>query len=314
MKIFSFLLILTLSGLVVHSGYTQGCSDAGFCTMGAMKPDQQYSKRIPLKLRTLGVSYYQGKSTLTPVIRSVTFDLDFKLGNKGALQVKVPYMWVQGSLGRTAGVSDISLSYTRNVYRNYNFDINITVGAKIPTNNSNLEDGDRGRDLPMYYQTSLGSYDVVFGASLISKNWLFAVGYQQALNRNQNRFAWGEWGDYPFPSYIRDYDMGMNLQRGTDVMLRVERNFRFSRFNFNVGVLPIYRITKDEVMNPMTGQRVKLDNTTGLALSALAGVGYAFNVSSSIKLMYGYKFTDREVNPDGLTRDNVLTVSYLLNF
>ena len=97
-------------------------------------------------------------------------------------------------------------------------------------------------------------------------------------------------------------------------MLRVERNFRFSRFNFNLGVLPIYRITKDEIFSPALNRRIKPEGTTGLALSALAGVGYAFNVSSSLKLLYGYKITDRDVNPDGLTRDNVLTLSYILNF
>lgn len=310
----TFILSLFSFILYTFTGYSQGCSDAGFCTMGAMKPDQNYNKRLPLKLRTLGVSYYQGKSTLTPVIRSVTFDLDFKIDTKSSLQVKLPYQWVQGSLGNTTGLSDISLSFTRNVYSSYNFDINVTLGAKIPTNNSNLKDGDHGRALPMYYQTSLGSYDVVFGASLISKNWLFAVGYQQALNRNKNTFDWDEWKDYPFPSYIRKYAIANNLKRGTDIMLRVERNFRFSRFNFNVGALPIYRITQDEVFTSIKGRRVKVEKTTGLAFSVLTGVGYAFNVNSSVKLIYGYKITDREINPDGLTRDNVLNFSYLLNF
>ncbi|MFN8890139.1 MAG: hypothetical protein ACK5WF_21960 [Cyclobacteriaceae bacterium] len=52
-----FILNITLS-------YSQGCSDAGFCTMGAMKPDQPYNKKIQLKLRSMEVSFYRGTTTL----------------------------------------------------------------------------------------------------------------------------------------------------------------------------------------------------------------------------------------------------------
>ncbi len=48
--------------------FAQGCSDAGFCTMGAMKPDQDYSKKVDFKLRSLELNYYHGQSTLSPVI------------------------------------------------------------------------------------------------------------------------------------------------------------------------------------------------------------------------------------------------------
>ena len=53
--LFSFLILLNFT----HS-YSQGCSDAGFCTMGAMKPDQPYNKKIQLKLRSMEVSFYRG--------------------------------------------------------------------------------------------------------------------------------------------------------------------------------------------------------------------------------------------------------------
>ena len=137
-----------------------------------------------------------------------------------------------------------------------------------------------------------------------------------ALNENKSQFQWGDWfgetdrGDY----YIRKYDVGRNLKRGIDVMLRVERNFRYSNFNFFVAALPIIRLTKDEIFNPALDRRVKLDGTTGMALSALTGGTYQFNINSSIKFVYGLKITDREVNPDGLTRANVMSLSYYYHF
>lgn len=97
-------------------------------------------------------------------------------------------------------------------------------------------------------------------------------------------------------------------------MFRVERNFRFSQFNFSLGGLPIYRISKDEIEDPNTHLRKKLDGTTGLAFSLIGTFGYSFNVRSGVRLLMGYKLTDREVNPDGLTRDMVSTVSYFYRF
>jgi hypothetical protein len=113
---------------------------------------------------------------------------------------------------------------------------------------------------------------------------------------------------------VRDYAPCYELKRGTDVMLRVERNFRYARFNATLGLLPIFRINKDEVTDPNTNQRIKLDGTTGMALSGIATVGYNFNVKSGVRVLFGKKITQREVNPDGLTRVVVSTFSYYYRF
>ena len=99
-------------------------------------------------------------------------------------------------------------------------------------------------------------------------------------------------------------------------MVRVERNFRFARYNISVGLLPIYRITKDQIIDDPSGvgEYIKLEGTTGLATSLLIGAGYNFNINNTIKMTAGQKLTQREVNPDGLTRKTVLIVAYLFRF
>jgi len=166
----------------------------------------------------------------------------------------------------------------------------------------------------MYYQTSLGSYDAIAGISAINSKWLLATGVQIALTENNNQFAWEDWPNYPSPDYVRRYNLGPELKRGIDVMLRVERNWRFTNFNFSLGALPIFRITKDEARIPGTNERAKIDDTTGMALSVLGSFGYQFDVNNSVKIIQGIKLTDRDVNPDGLTRDEVLSISYIYKF
>jgi hypothetical protein len=305
------LLFFTLSFLTVTvpAALAQGCSDAGFCTMGAMKPDQPFNKKIDFRLRSMEISFYRGTTPLTFV---ATADMSFSLGAKTTFQLKLPYQGANGSLGKTSGLGDISLCLTRTLKSTEKFDINFTLGGKIPTNNSDLTEDNR--PLPMYYQTSLGTYDIIAGISVITPKWLFATGIQQPLNRNNNDFMWSRWeGSGHDDQYIARYAQAKDLKRGTDVMVRVERNFRFSRLNFSLGLLPIYRVVNDSFIND-SGKIIKPDGAKGLALSGIFTTGYQFNVRTGVKLLVGHKIVQRDRNPDGLTRELVSTFSYFYRF
>ncbi len=319
--------LLTLLGPLVilwHFSSGQGCSDAGFCTMGAMKPDQPYNKKVEFKLRTIEFSFYRGTTTLTPIVYVATADMNFSLNRKNTIQIKVPFQHVEGRLGTTGSMSDLSFCFTHNLINSDRFDLNLSVGAKVPTNNSNLKDQE-GNPLPMYYQTSLGTYDFIAGISLINRQWLFATGIQIPLNQNGNKFDWHRWpqNDPEEFLYVQKYPNSTDLKRGTDVMLRVERNFRLSRVNFSLGMLPIYRITADRYtpdpsVQGKFGERSSVDSkgneARGLALSAIATIGYSFNVNSGVRLLVGHKIAQREFSPDGLTRELVSSLTYIYRF
>jgi hypothetical protein len=174
----------------------------------------------------------------------------------------------------------------------------------------------------MYYQTSLGTWDFISGISLINKHWLIATGIQIPLNQNKNNFDWHRWdkGQPTDPeefAYVQQYANATQLRRGTDVMLRVERNFRFSRFNFSLGLLPIYRITPDIITNAAgkrTSYNLQNDKAVGLAMSWIATAGYNFSVRSGIKVLVGHKIVQRAFSPDGLTRELVSSFTYIYRF
>ena len=303
--------ILLTRALVDYDVMAQGCSDAGFCTMGAMKPDQPFHKKLNLRLRSVELSFYRGTTPLTPIVYVATADFNFSLNSKTSFQAKLPFQFVRGQLASTSGLGDISLCLTRNVYRSEKFDINVSFGGKIPTNGADKEVD--GLPLPMYYQTSLGSYDVIAGLSLISRKWLLATGIQHPFNKNKNEFLWDAWNGTNDEGYVARYNQARQLKRGTDIMFRVERNWRFSRLNFSLGLLPIYRITNDEI-TLANGTEVKPHGAKGLAVSGIVTAGYSFDVRSGIKLLAGHKIQKRHNNPDGLTRDFVSTLSYYYRF
>jgi hypothetical protein len=276
-----------------------------------MKPDQPFNKKISLRLRSIEVSFYRGTTPLTPIIYVATADLNFSLNSRTSFQIKLPFQAVRGQLARTSGVGDISLCVTRTLVSNEKFDVNFSIGGKIPSNNSS-KDVD-GLPLPMYYQTSLGTYDFITGISVISRKWLFATGIQHPFNKNGNQFLWEAWQGTSEEDYINRYNQSKELKRGTDIMLRVERNWRFSRLNFSLGILPIYRINNDEI-SLANGTRVKPQGAKGLALSGIFTAGYSFNVKSGIKFLAGHRIVQRDTNPDGLTREFVSTLGCYYRF
>lgn len=305
-------MILVIFFMNAPSAQGQGCSDAGFCTMGAMRPDQTYNKEVKFRLRALEVNYYRGESLATPIISAVNADFTFGIGENYAIQAKIPFQWVKGQLGETQGLGDISLSATRS-FEKKDYTLGITLGAKVAVGNASKE-GSNG-DLPMYYQTSLGSYDLVLGGSLINDKWLLATGVQiPIIHRNENDFRWGHWKETEHEEYVFEYNLANQLQRAPDAMLRVERNWRYVNYNFGIGTLAIYRFLKDKRYDFQQDKTIQVAKTSGLSLNLLANAGYQINVRHAIKAVYALKLLAREINPDGLSRHAVLSVSYVYRF
>lgn len=310
-----------------QSLFGQGCSDAGFCTMGAMKPNQPFSRKVNLKLRSVELSHYLGVNAVGDVITSYTADASIGITPKFTMQVKVPYMLVFGLLGNTNGLGDLSLSATKNLIAKEKYQLNLSVGAKIPTNNSNLK-SEAGLPLPGYNQTSLGTYDGIAGISFKTKRWLVAAGYQMPFNANKNEFFWGPWNKTEDSATARLYPVSRNLKRGNDAMLRLERNFRLARFNTHLGLLGIYRLSEDSLDTAIKGKltRVSQAGTKGLVVSAIAGIGYNLSAHSGIKLTFGLRlysgrYSDKDIlgdtkhlSLDGLTRIFVNTIGYEFRF
>lgn len=296
----------------------QGCSDAGFCTMGAMKPAQPYRK-FAIRLHSIELQQYAAYTPFKDWVIAYTLDANVAIDAKTIAQVKLPYGFTFGQLANTQGLGDVSLSLTRGIFFQENLQINATIGAKIPTGNANKKTSD-GLPLPMYYQQTLGTTDFVAGLSVANRKWLLAVGYQHAFGTIENSFLWGPWNNATKNGLrtkedsitANKYPRANQLKRGKDVMFRVERSVRLSKVSFNVGLLPIIRLTSDEIT--LQGKRVKQPDSKGLTLNGLISSVYHFSVRTSITIINGFALIQRKSNPDGLARNYVSTISVAYKF
>lgn len=294
-------------------GYSQGCSDSGFCTMGALKPDQFYSKIFRIRLNSIELTQHIGTTKYGDWIHSTFVDANVGITRKMNVQVRLPaYTIIQGNMPTTRGWGDLYINVSQNIIAKEKFQLNATAGVKIYTSQPDKSSSD-GLPMPLYQQTSYGSNDINFGASVITQHWMFAVGYQRALNQITNQFSAQRWVGHTNYNTVRVYDASNGLMRGDDVMIRVERNFRLSRFNFHVGALQLWRVNQDRIIAE-NGNMQSVAGSNGLTLNAVIGGGYQFNASMGIRLITSFKLREREVNSDGLSRDFIGQVAYIIRF
>jgi hypothetical protein len=95
--------------------------------------------------------------------------------------LRIPFQVAHGNLATTYGLGDIAVSISQVLQQNDIQKTTFTLGALLPTNDANKTD--EGKGLPMLYQTSLGSYDLIVGVSHTRDGWQFAMGYQHPFNR-----------------------------------------------------------------------------------------------------------------------------------
>lgn len=310
-RIIPFLFIFTI--LQVSQAYAQGCSDSGFCTMGAFKPDQPYLKKFNIRLNSIELTQHLGHTKYGDWIHATFLDATVNFFERTSLQVRLPaYTIVEGNMPTTRGWGDLFFNVTHAVLIKDNYTLNLTAGAKIYTSLP-IKASEEGNPMPFYQQTTYGSNDLSVGGSLVTQKWIFALGYQHALNQTVNAFTHEAWAGNNLENVVIVYDPSAGLKRGDDIMVRVERNFRLSRFNFYAGALGLWRITPDRTLNQL-GELSNVPGSTGLALNVVSGAGYQFNRHMGVRLLLAVKVKEREANPDGLSRDFVSQVAYIVRF
>lgn len=174
MKKIVFVLFVLASNVV----FSQGCSDAGFCTSENMK--YVTSKDSLKKTLKLGTNY--GSADFEVSVFGMYLEYKYQINEKINLGTRINYTSQSKDAVSSSAISDgyIIADYLINPT------ISASIGLKIPFTDGNVKEN--GFALPMDLQPSLGTYDLVLGVSKKHNNLFFALGYQQPLNKNKNTF------------------------------------------------------------------------------------------------------------------------------
>lgn len=300
---FTGIAIIFWFSLTVNSLFGQGCSDAGACSIGSM--DEPYLENAETELPKIMLSYDQsfGLGEKFVFISQTSLTLEHRVLKNTSYLVRVPFIFTSGNLGNTSGIGDVLISVVQQVYQKNNSQLGFLAGVKLKSNNSNISFA--GNPLPMAYQTSLGTYDIIVGGQYLWKSWDFYLAYQHPFGRNENEYL-----NSPLETNENKiYFESAQLKRGDDLAFRVQKTFGLKKQqNLLAGVMTIYRIQKSEIVK--ADQNVILDGSNGLTLNLYVTYVKKLKGNGILYLTGAFPLIDRDYRADGLTRNFVLSIRF----
>jgi hypothetical protein len=301
LKVFSGITCLLL---IAQATRSQGCSDAGFCTINSFKPgaSMQHAGKEPANQLKFGIGFGGADNEISTLSNYIEYNR--QINPKLGLDVKLTSLSQSGN-----GVSAFGLS---DVFVNANLKTGatrFTAGVKLPFANGNKKEGNL--PLPMDYQASLGTVDLLLGWSGTIKKLQWVVALQQPLTQNKNQFL-AE--NYPVTSKLRSFQSTRNFKRKGDVLLRAAYPFQAgNKFSLTPSLLPIIHLGKDRFTNA-AGTVTDIEGSQGLTLNANLFFDYKVSANSGFQLGFGAPLVVREKRPDGLTRSFVASLEYRIRF
>jgi len=233
----------------------------------------------------------------------VYLEYNRRFSRKAGINVKGNFISQSGQLTDNAGLADAYLTGRYYLKQSY-----ISLGVKFPLNDAN--DMKDGVSLPMDYQYSLGTIDVLAGYTHAFHNWGFTFGFQLPVKQNSNTFLEQ---DHPPESIFSAFQSTNKYERSGDALLRITYSIKLGdKLIITPGLLPIYHIANDKYSDG-EGDQMTIEGSQGLTLNGTLFLGYRINDVHSLELNMGTPFITRDARPDGLTRKYVAGLEYKIS-
>jgi hypothetical protein len=306
MKRILFVVFVLLPGIRLAA---QGCSDAGVCTIHSIKNNTGATEDDNSKNDlVLGFAFGKGERSISYYTPYVEYTRSFS--DRTSLTGKISFAHISGKLANTTGFSDLFLSFNHAFDTKNKWQKSFIAGIKIPFDRADIVKKDI--HLPMPYQTSLGTTDLVLGLNFILNSFGATIAVQQPLSSvNGNRFLPA---DYPSNNLAAEYLPTNKFSRKGDMLLRLSYNFPLNKkLSIRPSLLGIYHEANDTYLTA-NKVRMEIPDSKGLTLNGNVFFDYTFSKWSGIELSLGAPFIIRENRPDGLTRSVVAALEYKFGF
>ena len=152
-----------------HTLSAQGCSDAGFCSIGGLKPEAAAPKADGRGFQRITVLSPFGQGDDAVFVWTPGIQYEYVAAGGWSFQGKLTANYADGNLGSEFGAGDVYLAASKSKALKNNWGGTYTAGVKIPLGTANASA--MGMPLPMQYQSTLGTFDLILGGSISNKSW-----------------------------------------------------------------------------------------------------------------------------------------------
>ncbi|HUM50964.1 MAG TPA: hypothetical protein PK431_04080 [Chitinophagales bacterium] len=302
----------------------QGCSDAGFCTLGSLKSNFDFEKKDSTSIKekeiknTIGIGFSYGLGEDKNNNFNPFLIYNRKLTKHVELQTKLTSAFINGKRGNVNYLSDIYIATNyslklKNKKPKLNQHLNIIAGLKIPFSTANFKKN--GQALPMAYQPSLATFDFIAGVNYIVYGFELNAAFQIPFaSINKNKY-FNDDDTYTFGKDSLRFANTNLFKRKPDFLLRFGYVFHTKNYKwlFKPNVLNIIHLGKDTYVDTL-GKRQKIEGSEGYTLNTAFNMTYIINKHHNFELSAGTPLVVRKVRPDGLTRKVAVALEYHFNF
>jgi len=296
-KILTFLLLFSLS---LSFLYSQGCSDAGVCSLDYEESENNYK---------ISLTQSFGLSDEVAILTS-TLKGKFKIYDT-YLTAHIPFVHARNRRHYANGIGDILLSLGIPFQ-----DFILNAGTKIATNNA--DNTYSNTTLPMAFQSSQATNDLLFTLNYKYENYKFTIGYQHVLSSNvKNHHIIKNTNDSALYSTY-------NLKRGNDIMLSAISKIEYGDFSYTYGTNLIYRLSETSsdlppdykimTVNDTLQNGAKVNGSDGLTMNLLGSMHNELTDYSELILDVGFPIIYRKNIIDGLKRNFQLNITFAYSF
>lgn len=297
------IILIVASSVSSQYVYSQGCSDAGFCSIRFHNNKTATNKNIFSIGNVAGI----GDENVFINTSYINYTRMYKKGI--STDVKITTNYASGSLANHFNAGDIfataAFPLSKSTATNK---LKLSSGLKIPLTSGNDKAGIN--PLPMTYQSSLGTVDLLAGVNLaVGTQWEFTHSWQIPLTQQNKN------------SYLQDFGVNKNFpstnlfSRKADALLRVTYIIHTQKEDFFIkpNLLAIYHVGNDTYINT-TNQTTLLQGSQGLTLNANIIGHIPVGKKQSIEISLAAPLVVRDIRPDGLTRSFTAGVEYSFRF
>ena len=299
------ILFIVVALATCQFAYSQGCSDAGFCSVGsfASHSKNSSSQKNQSSFR-LGSAFGVGEESLNITTPYIQFDQQF---NDWQLQIKATHNSASKNNYSVSGIGDLFLVGTKSIKNKNGSNLQINFGLKIPLGNEDSKSS--GVSLPLAYQSTLGTFDVIGGVTYQKNNWDFSAAFQVPLTKNnKNSFT-----TPPVVPGLSSFVSTRMFNRKADMLLRASKSFKVSdKINLSTGTLAIYHLGNDSYTDN-AGKVNSIVNSEGLTLNLNVSLNWKISNNISFNIITGAPAVVRKSRPDGLTRSFVVVPELVIN-
>ncbi len=293
------LFLLAVISITVNAANAQGCSDAGFCTVPSLAANTTVNvDNASSKMLRVGASV--GLADHGIFIFSNHVGVDLLKSDKQEINLKLTMLSQNGKEFMQYNFGDFYASYRRKIAKQ----VDATLGVKIPLGN-----GGKICDslaLPMDYQPTLGTTDIIAGIGYTLNKLQLNVGIQQPITQNKNTFFANNSNGVFDSSFVTTN----KFKRKGDVLLRGTYLIGVNKkFNISPSALFIYHLGEDKYTDANNVQK-NIAGSSGATFNINVLGNYALSTKDGLNFALGMPLLVRKVRPDGLTRAFVATIEY----